>query len=64
MLMLHRPLISNASTSVIFRDKKLNEKKNVEETIGLSQKCKEEILYFGNYAFSLQTVSPNWNGSQ
>ena len=39
-------------------------KKNVEETIGLSQKCKEEILYFGNYAFSLQTVSPNWNGSQ
>lgn len=36
----------------------------MEETIGLSQKCNEEILYFGNYAFSLQTVSPNWNGSQ
>ena len=64
MLMLHRPLIASASRSVTLEIKNLNEKQNVEETIGLSQKCKEEILYFGSYAVSLQTVSPNWDESQ
>lgn len=42
MLMLHRPLISNASTSVIFRDKKLNEKKMWKKQLAYLKNAKKK----------------------
>lgn len=40
--MLHRPLISNASTSVISRDKKLNEKKKWKKQLAYLKNAKKK----------------------